>query len=83
MVEYAKFREGEALRLFDALPALVLRGLNDKKQRLLRQEGRLDRMALDVRRREVKNLILRDIEREQVMPFAEWVEPKRKSGTST
>lgn len=83
MVEYAKFREAEALRLFDALPALVLRGLNDKKQNLLRQEGRLDRMALDVRRREVKNLILLDIEREQVMPFADWVEPKRKSGTST
>ena len=83
VVEYAKFREAEALRLFDALPALVLRGLNDKKQNLLRQEGRLDRMALDVRRREVKNLILLDIEREQVMPFAEWVEPKRKSGTST
>ena len=83
MVEYAKFREAEALRLFDALPALVLRGFNDKKQNLLRQEGRLDRMALDVRRREMKNLILLDIEREQVMPFAEWVEPKRKCGTST
>src|ERR1035438_10081036 len=64
VVEYAKFREAEALRLFDALPAVVLRGLNDKKQNLLRQEGRLDRMALDVRRREGKNLILLDIERE-------------------
>jgi hypothetical protein len=83
MVEYAKFHEAETIRLFDAIPALVLRRLTDKKQNLLRQEGRLDRMALDVRRREVKNLILLDIEREQVMPFAEWVEPKRKSGTST
>ncbi len=83
MVEYAKFHEAETVRLFDALPALVLRRLTDKKQNQLRQEGRLDRMALDVRRREVKNLILLDIEREQVMPFAEWVEPKRKSGTST
>ena len=83
MVEYAKFHEAETIRLFDALPALVLRRLTDKKQNQLRQEGRLDRMALDVRRREVKNLILLDIERGQVMPFAEWVEPKRKSGTST
>jgi hypothetical protein len=83
MVEYAKFHEAETIRLFDALPALVLRRLTDKKQNLLRQQGRLDRMALDVRRREVKNLIMADIEREQVMPFAEWVEPKRKSGTST
>ncbi len=82
MVEYAEFREAEALRLFDALPTIMLRGLIDEKHKLLRREGRLDRMALDVRQREAKNLILLDIEREQAMPFAKWVEMKRKSGTS-
>jgi len=82
MVEYAEFSEAEAFRLFAAIPELVLRGLIDEKHKFLRREGRLDRMSLDARRREAKNLILQDIEREQVMPFAEWVELKRKGETS-
>jgi hypothetical protein len=82
MVEYAEFCEAEAFRLFAAIPDLVLRGLIDEKHKFLRREGRLDRMSLDARRCEATNLILQDIEREQVMPFAEWVELKRKGETS-
>ena len=51
--------------------AIVLRGLIDGKYQLLHREGRLDTMALAVRQREAKNLILLDIERDQVMPYAE------------
>ena len=83
MVEYEEFREKEALRLYDALSALELRRLNDGKRDLLRRQGRFDRMALDARQHEMKDLILLDIERDQVMSFTEWVEPRRKSGPSS
>ena len=44
-----------------------------EKSELLRREGRLERMAPDLREREVTELILQDLARNDVPPYSKWL----------
>ena len=77
ILEYEQFRQSVAQAAFDQLSDTSRLALSKEKSELLRREGRLDRMAPEVREREVNDLILQDLAKNEVPPYAKWLLRKR------
>jgi hypothetical protein len=77
ILEYEEFRRIMAQSLFEQLGESVKQALCKEKAELLRKEGRLERMAADVRDREVTDLILQDLAKNEVPPYGKWLLRKR------
>jgi hypothetical protein len=75
--EYEQFRQSRAQDLFEQLSDSSKQALSREKSEWLRREGRLERMAPDVRDREVTDLILQDLARSDVPPYSKWLLRKR------
>jgi hypothetical protein len=48
-----------------------------EKAELLRREGRLERMAPEVRDRELTDLVMQDLAKTEVPPYGKWLLRKR------
>ncbi len=66
-----------AQSLFEQLSDSSKQALWKEKAELLRREGRLERMAPDVRDRELTDLILQDLSKTEVPPYSKWLLRKR------
>jgi hypothetical protein len=77
ILEYEQFRQTTAQGLFEVLSDASKQVLSKEKSELLRREGRLEKMAPDVREREVTDLILQDLARNDVPPYSKWLLRKR------
>ena len=77
ILEYEQFRQTTAQGLFEQLSDSSKQTLSKEKSELLRREGRLEKMAPDVREREVTELILQDLARNDVPPYSKWLLRKR------
>jgi hypothetical protein len=80
VLEYEYFREQEVWALFEALGSDALEGRRAEKRNYLKGQGRWDRIAPDVRIREVDDLIRLDLVK-GVAPFEEWLKWKREAET--
>ena len=65
--------------LFEQLGEQSKQTLWKEKAELLRREGRLERMAPELRDREVTDLIVQDLARNEVPPYSKWLLRKRAS----
>jgi hypothetical protein len=72
-LEYEQFRQATAQDLFEQLSDSSKQALTREKSEWLRREGRLDKMMPDVRDREVTDLILQDLARNDVPPYSKWL----------
>jgi hypothetical protein len=77
ILEYEQFRHATAQSLFEQLSESAKQVLGKEKAELLRREGRLERMAPEVRDREVTDLILQDLAKNEVPPYSKWLLRKR------
>jgi hypothetical protein len=77
ILEYEQFRRITAQELFEQLSDSSKQALSKEKSDLLRREGRLERMAPELRDREVSELILQDLARSDVPPYSKWLLRKR------
>jgi hypothetical protein len=77
ILEYEQFRQTTAQGLFEQLSDSSKQALSKEKSEWLRREGRLERMAPDVRDREVTDLILQDLAKNDVPPYSKWLLRKR------
>ena len=77
ILEYEQFRQTTAQELFEQLSDSSKQALSKEKSELLRREGRLERMAPEVRDREVTELILQDLAKNDVPPYSKWLLRKR------
>jgi hypothetical protein len=77
ILEYEQFRQVMAQSLFEQLSDSSKQALWKEKAELLRREGRLERMAPDVRDRELTDLVLQDLARTEVPPYGKWLLRKR------
>ena len=77
ILEYEQFRQNMAQTLFEQLNETTKQNLSKEKSELLRREGRFEKMALDVREREVTELILQDIARNEIPPYTKWLLRRR------
>jgi hypothetical protein len=77
ILEYEQFRQATAQELFEQLSDSSKQALSKEKLEWLRREGRLERMAPDVRDREVTDLILQDLAKNDVPPYSKWLLRKR------
>jgi hypothetical protein len=77
ILEYEQFRQALAQSLFEQLSDATRQSLSKEKSDLLRREGRLERMAPEVREREVADLIVQDLARSEVPPYGKWLLRKR------
>jgi len=77
ILEYEQFRQAMAQSLFEQLTDSSKQALWKEKAELLRREGRLERMAPDVRDRELTDLILQDLAKTEVPPYSKWLLRKR------
>jgi hypothetical protein len=77
ILEYEQFRHSSAQELFEQLSDSSKQALSKDKADLLRREGRLERMAPEVREREVMELILQDLAKNDVPPYSKWLLRKR------
>jgi hypothetical protein len=77
ILEYEQFRQAMAQSLFEQLTDSSKQALWKEKAELLRREGRLERMAPDVRDRELTDLVLQDLARTEVPPYGKWLLRKR------
>jgi hypothetical protein len=77
ILEYEQFRQAMAQTLFEQLSDLTKQALIKEKSEALRREGRLEKMAPEVRDHEVTDLILQDLARTEVPPYGKWLLRKR------
>lgn len=77
ILEYEQFRQASALELYEQLSEPARQGLSKEKSDLLRREGRLEKIAPEVRDHEVKELILQDLAKNDVPPYHKWLLRKR------
>jgi hypothetical protein len=77
ILEYEQFRQATAQELFEQLSDSSKQTLSKEKSEWLRREGRLERMAPELRDREVMDLILQDLARNDVPPYSKWLLRKR------
>ena len=77
ILEYEQFRQTTAQELFEQLGDAPKQALAKEKFEWLRREGRLEKMAPDVRDREVTDLILQDLAKNDVPPYSKWLLRKR------
>jgi hypothetical protein len=77
ILEYEQFRHIAAQEFFEQLTEPAKLALTKEKAEWLRREGRLERMAPDVREREVLDLVLQDLARSEVPPYSKWLLRKR------
>jgi len=77
IMEYEQFRQTQAQVLFEQLSEVSKQALSKEKSEVLRREGRLERIAPDMRDREVTDLILQDLARNEVPPYSKWLLRKR------
>jgi hypothetical protein len=79
ILEYEQFRQTMAQELFDQLSEPSKQALWKEKVELLRREGRLERMAPEVRDRELADLIVQELAKNEVPPYSKWLLRKRAS----
>ena len=77
ILEYEQFRQATAQALFEQLSDSSKQSLSKEKTDWLRREGRLERMAPEVKDREVTELILQDLAKNDVPPYSKWLLRKR------
>jgi len=77
ILEYEQFRQAMAQTLFEQLSDSTRQVLIREKSEVLRREGRLEKMAPEVRDHEVTELILQDLARTEVPPYSKWLLRKR------
>jgi len=77
ILEYEQFRQASAEELFEQLSDAAKQTMAKEKSELLRREGRFERMAPEQREREVTELILQDLARNDVPPYSKWLLRKR------
>jgi len=77
ILEYEQFRQAMAQTLFEQLSDSTRQVLIKEKSEVLRREGRLEKMAPEVRDHEVTELILQDLARTEVPPYSKWLLRKR------
>jgi hypothetical protein len=77
ILEYEQFRQATAQEIFERLSDSTKLSLSKEKSEWLRREGRLEKMAPEVRDREVTELILQDLARNDVPPYSKWLLRKR------
>jgi hypothetical protein len=66
-----------AQTLFEQLSDSSRQSLSKEKSELLRREGRLEKMVPELRDREVTDLILQDLAKNEVPPYSKWLLRKR------
>ncbi|HTQ57200.1 MAG TPA: hypothetical protein VMI94_22175 [Bryobacteraceae bacterium] len=79
IMEYEQYRQVMAQTLYEQFPDTTKQVLSKEKSELLRREGRLERIAPDLREHEVTELILQDLARNEVPPYSKWLLRKRAS----
>ena len=79
ILEYEQFRQSMAESLLEQLNEQSKQTLWKEKAELLRREGRLERMAPELRDREVTDLIVQDLAKNEVPPYSKWLLRKRAS----
>jgi hypothetical protein len=77
ILEYEQFRQTMAQTLFEQLSDSSRQSLSKEKSELLRREGRLEKMVPELRDREVTDLILQDLAKNEVPPYSKWLLRKR------
>jgi hypothetical protein len=77
ILEYEQFRQTMAQTAFEQLSDSSRQALAKEKSEVLRREGRLERMAPELREREVTELILQDLAKSEVPPYTKWLLRKR------
>jgi hypothetical protein len=77
ILEYEQFRQLTAQELMEQLSDSTRQALAKEKADMLRREGRLEKMAPDLREREVTDLILQDLAKNDVPPYSKWLLRKR------
>jgi len=77
ILEYEQFRQSMAQTAFEQLSDSSRLALAKEKSDVLRREGRLERIAPDVREHEVTELILQDLAKNEVPPYSRWLLRKR------
>jgi hypothetical protein len=77
ILDYEQFRQITAQEIFDQLSDASKQALSKEKAEFLRREGRLEKMAPEVREREVTELILQELAKNDVPPYSKWLLRKR------
>ena len=77
VLEYEAYRQAMAQDLFEQLSDASRQALGKEKMDLLRREGRLEKMAPEVRDREIRDLILQDLAKSEVPAYGKWLLRKR------
>ena len=77
ILEYEQYRQAMAQIALEQLSDATRQNLSKEKTEILRREGRLERMAPEIREREVQDLILQDLARSEVPPYSKWLLRKR------
>lgn len=77
ILEYELYRHTAAEAIFEQMSDSSKLALTKEKSEWLRREGRLEKIAPEVRDREVSELILQDLAKSDVPPYSKWLLRKR------
>jgi len=77
ILEYEQFRQAMAQSCYEQLSDTARQALAKEKAELLRREGRLERIAPEMREHEVTELILQDLAKSDVPPYTKWLLRKK------
>lgn len=77
ILEYEEYRQQMARQDFAELSETARQSLRKEKLEHLQREGRLDRMLPETRDREIEDMIVQDIAKREVPPYAKWLLRKR------
>jgi hypothetical protein len=72
ILEYEEFRQTLAAQLLDEMPEAKRNALRKEKEESLRHQDRFHRLSTETQRREVDDLIRRDIAEKEVPGYERW-----------
>jgi len=73
ILEYEQYQQQMALACFEELGDTARQALRKEKMEQLQREGRLEKMRPETQEEEIKQLMLQDLARTEVPPFAKWL----------
>jgi hypothetical protein len=77
ILEYEEYRQQQARRLFDEMTDAARQLHRKEKLELLQRDGRLEKISTAGRDREVDEMIIQEISRKDVPPYAKWLLRKK------
>lgn len=72
IIEYERFRQELAERLFQDMPEERRRILRKEKLELIKQQERFDRIPSEMRESQAEEMVLQDLARNEAPPFEKW-----------